>query len=237
MQLDAGRTPERQALLEKLAALETYLDAVAAGTAGSDARAGFAKHAARHAFRGELTEAQLATLKTMAPATLFRKLAARAVVLPFLSFAAYASGRTLAETRSLPGIHFARTSLAHGFTKLAATPACPELEELCTPGEMLDGTELGSGDLIDKTLAQVTRDFSTQPAHVKNRVIFHTANPDEGDCAPVEKAAAHSADTALLARAYTAYQLSALHAIQSYSEAESSDARNILVLSNNRSQL
>ena len=54
---------------------------------------------------------------------------------------------------------------------------------------------------------------------------------------PTMVAAAHAADTALLARAYTAYQLSALHAIQSYSEAESSDARNILVLSHNRSQL
>jgi hypothetical protein len=229
------RDPAQQVWLEKLAALETYLDAVAAGAAGSDAQAMFCKHAARHAFRGELGETPVAVFKSMVPGALFRKLASRQVVLPFLSFAAYASGRTMAEVAGHPGLKAARAMLPGIFTKLAAEPSMPELETLCCPGgEHLHGADFSSGDAVDKAMAEATRNFSTSPDEVKSRVMENCIRPES----PVEKAAsAIDAESANLARAYGYYQLSALTAIQSLHGADTSDARNILVLSQNRSHL
>lgn len=229
-----GRDPYRQQLIEKLAALETYLDHVDR-EGGTDERALFAKHAARRAFRGEITEAQLAAFKSVSPGTLFRKLASREVILPFISFAAYATGRTVAEAAAHPGVRAAQAALPQIFTKLAACPACAELEDMCEPSsEFLATADLGAGDMVDKAMAQVTRDFSTQPAHVKSRVIFNTTAPAP---APVEKSAAADGESEILTRAYACYQLSALQAIQSSAHSESSEPRNILVLSHNRSQL
>ncbi|HSV29055.1 MAG TPA: hypothetical protein VLL76_05835 [Candidatus Omnitrophota bacterium] len=229
------RDPRLQAQIEKLAALELYLDAAAAGTAGTDAQALFCKHAAAHAFRGELTEAQLDVFKKMVPGALFRKLAARQVVLPFLSFAAYASGRTLAAAAAHPGIAAAGATLPRLFTKLAAEAAAPELESLCCPGgDHLHGADFSSGDAVDQAMAEATRHFSTEPASVKSRVLENCTAP----AAPGEKSAgAIDAEGAQLARAYGHYQLSALEAIQVCHGIESSDARNILVLSHNRSHL
>jgi hypothetical protein len=221
----------RQAQCEKLASLESYLDAVARNEC-HDNRALFCKHAAVHSFRGELTDTQLEAFRSLAPAALFRKLAARQTVLPFLSFAAYATNRTMAEVQQDQDLQAARAQLPHIFTKLAKESESPELETLCHAGDRLPGAELGRGDLVDRALVEAGEQFSLEPERVSRRVLINQDTPT----AAVKAATATSAST-LLARAYGHYQLSALEAMQSSAEVESSDSRNILVLFHNRSHL
>lgn len=226
---EPARCSPFQSLIEKLAAWELRLDMPDTTAAGQ-----FAKYAAVHA-AGELTEEQLALLKTMSPGALFRKLASRQIVLPFVSFAAYATGRTVAQTAADPAVHAARAQLPHIFTKLAASPAPAELEELCAPAsEFLAAADLGSGPAADRLIAKLAADFSLAPHRVAERVLRRTALT--GPVPPV-KSASHSGESDTLAGAYACYQLSAMSTIQSLNKVESDEPRNILVLSHNRSQM
>lgn len=227
---ELSREASEQIMIEKLASLEKYLDAVATGNAGSDAQAQFTKHAAKLAFRGELSDGALEAMKTMAPAALFRKLASRHVVLPFLSFAAYATGRSVKEAAADPVVQSAQGHLPTIFTKLAGEGDCPELSSMCEAGDVLSAVEFGCGDLVDKALAEADRHFSTEPTRVKARVLVNAC--DDTTC---EKCAAQpTADGTALARAYGYYQLSALKAIHAKHGQDTTDARNILVLNLNR---
>jgi hypothetical protein len=86
---------------------------------------------------------------------------------------------------------------------------------------------------VDKAMAEATKHFSTEPERVKSRVLVHSCDEAPAKLASVTPAG----DGRVLARAYGYYQLSALQTIQSSSETDTSDARNILVLSLNRSHL
>lgn len=197
----------KAAMLNKLVELEKYLDAVEVGQAPVDARQQFCKIAGAHAFAGEVSDAQLAKLRTIEPGTLFNKLARRQVLLPFVSFVAYATGRTVKEASADPVVIAARGSLGSAFRKLAATECC-DFESLFEPAsEFMTKADLSCSDEVDKIMDDLAEKFSTESGEVGRRAVRIAI---DGPSCSTKCASATTADSDVLAVMYSHYKLAAL---------------------------
>ena len=100
---------KKQVILEKLAAAEQYVEDVLLGRdIPRDEKYNFVKYAAPNIFgREELTDEDLENIRTVEPGTLFYKLAAEGMILPFNSFVAYITGRKISDVESDPVVKYA----------------------------------------------------------------------------------------------------------------------------------
>jgi hypothetical protein len=221
--------PRRQALLEKLAALETYLDASDKVGSPADALQAFYKHSAVHAFRGELTEAELALFKSVEPGTLFRKLAAAQIVLPWISFAAYASGKTITEAQADPDV--SGNDISHVFSKLATAPCNPELESTFNPASaFMSAADLRCNHEVEAAIKSAAEKFSTRADVLHRRVLENSIQFDKRACQ--SKETKQPVFTPLV-MAYAHYKLAAVEAIAQLTGNDEA-AQNILVVTQNR---
>lgn len=225
-------TPSRQAMLEKFAALELYLDAVNQGTAAKDAQHEFCKHSAVHAFRGELSESELAAFKSVESGTLFRKLAASQIVLPWISFAAYASGKTIAETAADPEV--SGSDLSHVFNKLAGAPRVVELESTFDPSSaFMTAADLRCTPEFANALKSAAAKFGMREDVIRNRVLENAARFDRRTMKP---AAVKPAALTSLEMAYAHYKLAAIETIAQVT-GNDEVAYQILAVTQNRNHL
>lgn len=225
----------KQATLAKLVELEIYLDAVELDQVARDSRYQFCKHAGLNAFRGELSEEQLSAFNRIEPGTLFHKLARRSTILPFTSFVAYATTRTIKAAAADPVVQAARAELGQMFRKLAKASCC-DFENLFEPSSnFMTSADLKCSDSIDKMLDQAGEQFSHEPAAVRNRVIEISvgSNPK-----PAEKCAYSSGnykeESAILLSMYGHYKLAALKTIESFHGSDTVDSTLLLSVMHGR---
>lgn len=197
--------PHRQALLRKLAAAEELV-VEALQNKRSDAAGEFAKLASAHAFRGELTPAELEACQATDPSRLWEKLARAGVLLPFYTFTAYATARPLTEVMADPEVRKSASTLPHLFRGMLKQAACPEVETLFDPGSANDEDE------VNRFMDEVTRRFSISAEPIRRRVLVEVADGDGSACCcdgdDTFKEATAMPD--FWARCYGFYKLSAL---------------------------
>ena len=221
--------PSRQVLLEKLAAMECYLDAVDQGTAATDAQQAFCKHSAVHAFRGELSEPELAAFKSIEPGTLFRKLAEAQVVLPWASFAAYASGKTIAEVQADPEV--SGNDISHVFSDLTKAACSPELETTFEPASaFMSAADLRCTPEVEAAVKAAALKFGTHSNTLRQRVLENSAQFDKRNAQAVTT---KQAALTPLAMDYAHYKLAAVEAIAQLTGNDDA-AQNVLVVTQNR---
>lgn len=225
----------RQANLVKLAALEEYLDAVAAGTAANDSRSAFCKVAGAQALSEQLSEEQLQAFRALQPGTLFRKLAKRTILLPFESFASYVLNKPVAGIMEDASVKEAAAALPVLFRKMAEMAAQSELENVCDAGsEFSSMADLAANDPVDKLLDKAGDQLSAEPEKVRARVLDSSSQ-----CQPmnsVEKLASLvlSPEASTLLQTYGFYKLAALETIESIHEQPTHDGLHLLAVLQNR---
>lgn len=168
--------PEQRQLLEKLASIEDYLSAAMYKSASmSDQKAAFAKNVIPAAFEGELTNSDIELLRKLRPGTMCRELAKRASILPFYSFMAYATGRTLEDTMSDPVTKTACCMLPKIFKTLMSSGCA------CDMGDLFDSCsdhsaqhDEANDDMVQNMMDMVEKRFSIKTEPVRNRVMTVT---------------------------------------------------------------
>ena len=171
----------------------------------SDAKSAFAKEAGLRAFEGELTDEELNALRKLPPGDMFALLAKEAASLPFKSFCAYITNKSLDEVSAEAGS--ASLYLPDVFTKLADCGSCVDDHSLCAPG---DG-DAADEDAVNKFMESVTDRFSCKAEPVRRRVfsISISFGSFARPSMPDKKA---SAGAAVLAEMYGLYKLAAIAA-------------------------
>lgn len=210
--------PDRQALLEKLAGFEQQADAAVSGADGG-AEGTFVKSCSRVAFTGELDSQELAAFRRLQPGTLFRKLAKARVVLPFLSFAAYATGTTMDEAAADPSIKAAAEQVPHAFRLLAKSACCPELESLFDPcSSSMEDYDLAADDEVRRCVAKVASRFSIAPREVQTRVTYGIVHGEKSESIKKANTVPNKIDG--LVQAYALYKISALRSFPDLQDRE-----------------
>lgn len=154
--------PDKQRILEKLAACEQYIEDVRNGVdVPHDGRYHFVKHAAANIFsKEELSQQDLDDIRSVEPGTLFRKLADARVLLPFRSFVAYATGRTMDDVLSCPTVEKAAACLGDSMRNLMAIPVPGGLANLLTASSpFMAGADLNGGDKVQRFMDHASEKF------------------------------------------------------------------------------
>ena len=225
----------KHAMLSKLAQEEDWLTDASDAQAGS-LKSAFAKDVAPHALARELSEDELQAIREIRPATLMYEMAKRAAVLPFISFAAYATGQSIAETReSLVAKRAAARHIPGIFNKLLAAGDEPQLSEMFeAQGKYLSDCDAAKTAAVDDILDGIGAGASIDPDAVRYRVLAHEVSKPHMDMESVKSASSLDGDASLLARAYGHYQLSALCDMESVRGEDISDAQKTLIVGANR---
>jgi hypothetical protein len=161
----------QQILMSKLAGLEAdYIRAM--NNEGSRDLVTFAKEAAQFAFDPEedLTDAQIARLRELQPATLFAELGKRATALPFYSFISYAEGRPIAEVRKDPIIKKAAAMLPVMFNNLHHNMAGTDMFD-AHDHAFMGLLDKGNSDEIQRLLDEIADKHSAAAGPAAKRTI------------------------------------------------------------------
>ena len=227
----------KQAMLQRLAAEEIWLDTLTPEVTGM-AKHAFAREIVPVAFASELTEDELTSFRSMRSGTLFHELAKRAAVMPFISFAAYALGTTVADAIQSPVVKQAATThLPHIFSTLQKIGDEPAL------GSMFDASDsiLASCDTAKDAAAnahiqRVSEACSIDPEAVRNRILYsdnECSRPEAGKDF-TKAAASTNSDAVALAEAYGQYQLRALCDMEHLLGNDINDSQTLLSVGANR---
>lgn len=231
--------PEQRRLLEKLASIEDYLSVVMCKSASlSDHKAAFAKNVVTAAFDGELTNDDIERLRKLRPGTMCRELAKRASILPFHSFVAYATGRTLEDAMSDPVTKTACCMLPKIFKTLMSSGCA------CDMGDMFNSCSDHSAehdgandDMVQNMMDMVEKRFSVKTEPVRNRVMTVTivkgASYVPKDKPLIELTDNFKKRALALAETYGMYKLSALLDIAKMHGAEIDEPQYLLAVGQN----
>lgn len=249
-------TPAQLVLLQKMAHYETLLEALIDKKENpSDGLLKFASSVALNAFDGNegWEDSSLDELRRLRPETLFYELAKRATILPFQTFAAYASGVPLSSVTNNADLADQDKHLSSCFRKIAAamkdTSGVSDLVGLFAPGTSF-GTSLDpeNDHAVQWSLDALDQHCSCKKAHVENRALInYTGAPltkssiaerksnkwlakakDKSSVQETSKSAA-----ANIAEAYAFYKLAAVEAIIQNNPAIDPDAVAMLAVAQN----
>ena len=164
-------------LLTKLADEEAWLDS-AQQLRTLTKKASFAYDIVPMAFDGELEDNELEAFRSMQPGTMFHQLSKRACLLPFFSFAAYVTNKTIKEAQEDATLREAFTHLPSIFSSVKAAGCRCELggiEQLFNSNahntQILDaGMDVEAHRVMDKVASK----FSITTTPVKTRVMRQT---------------------------------------------------------------
>ncbi len=226
----------KAAMLHRLAAEEEWLNGLTAEAAMSP-KVAFVRQVAPLAFCGELSEAQLSRFRELRPETLMREFAKRAAIMPFISFAAYAQGTSLAEAKDSPTVKIAaRKYVPQVFTSLVKK-GDSGIGQLFEAGSHFSAQCDNSGDDVQKFMDQVEQQFGIRSESLNPRVMDAEAPADaetRHDDEEVKSSSTIDAHAEILAEAYGQYQLRALCDMESISGADVSDSQRLVTVAGNR---
>jgi hypothetical protein len=177
-------------MLTKLAACEKYiLDTfIYKKSATTDAKASFVRNILPQAFTGdELNDTEISKLRTLQVGTVFGELAKRATLLPFNSFAAYVTGRTMEDVSNDPVTKRACCMLSSIFNKLINSDSGCDLDKMFNAGSNYScEQDPGNDDEVQKFMDAVSEKFCIKTAPVSSRVITVTISKGASTKAPKE---------------------------------------------------
>lgn len=221
-------TSQGQALLEKLAAEEAYVEEVlrhggrihgqtkpAGNLIWADQRSAFVKEAMPFMTTGdEISDVQLEQFRKVSPDVLFHHLTKRAAILPFPVFYALVQGGSLQEASTSAVCKAADQNLPTIFRDLQKIAADAELEQMFTPASLFKtACECGPGDPVQSMFDQVSQKLSMQPAQVRLRAVQNCAGAslDKNASAVSEKFPNEVMEkAAVVSRAYATYKVAQL---------------------------
>ena len=214
-------TAERNAILRKLAAAEEYFQALerSPGLVARDARRDFAKNAAPYAFDPfAITDVELAAMRKLEPDVLMGQLAKRAAVLPFLTFYAYATGKTVKQAAEDPVFHLAQENfIPEMFNRALTISADSATEDLfrVAPSEKI--AACCTGDPVDQILESVAEKTTVQQPKVQVRILRICSSTPESCDAGVKLASdisqEQTAQAHALVHAYALYKVAFVEAV------------------------
>lgn len=169
------QNPEKQKILQKLAAAESYVNDVINGKdIPNDERYNFVKHAALKAFdpNTQLTESQINKLAELIPQTLYRGLAKRSTFLPFKSFASYVTGISVNELDNKDFFKWAMIKeLPFIFNNMLKSPFSDLEDEFDIGSKTLEEFDSNNTDEVQDIMDEASDKFGLSPDKVKPRCI------------------------------------------------------------------
>jgi hypothetical protein len=240
----------KRAMLEKLANEEQYLEGISAQghySARPGEKRAFAENVAPSALQGELEEVELDAFRKVHPGTLFYQLSKQACLLPFFSFAAYATNQTVKSAMEDPTLVLASKHLPSVFRNLLSPSSCCGCSDLGGIEKLFNSSshktqcmDQGMDDEVQRFMDKVTQRFSISTEPVRRRVmqitITKSASAKESvaaqlvndiSCADAEKAEA-------MANLYALYKVAALVDMKDLHGLTIDEAQLILTVSQNR---
>lgn len=224
-------------LLTKLAAEEEWQKVVISTRDIHNTKVAFVKLAAPKAFTLNASDNELEVFRKVRPGTLFRELAKEACILPFQTFAAYATGQSVDEVVNDPVVCNAAGFLADAFSRIKSGSHSGGFGDMFKA----DSAFSASCDEHQGALKQVLRKsaatkFSLNFDSVNTRVKYATeCRAYSGEAL---KKQASLSDAAVLADSYADYQLHALSDIKTLNGDKSiGDEELSLVVSCNRTNV
>ena len=212
-------TPERQALLQKLASAEEYLWHVfdRPDQVSKDQKYVYVKNAATYAFDPYcISDNQVEWMRAQEPDVMWREFVKRGAVLPFLPFYAYVHGCTIKEASEDPTFQLAQTRyLPFAFRKALETEADLTLESLfqTAPREKLAGYDPTSH------LADIAAACTLAQPMLNTRILRICSDSPE-PCGSGVKSASDNADQAAqaqaVAHAYAIYKVAFVEAMSEH---------------------
>jgi hypothetical protein len=161
-------------MLTKLAAEEAYLDDDMP-IYETSAKSAFADNIVPLAFEGELDDAELDAFRKIQPGTLFHQLSKRACLLPFFSFAAYVTDKTVKEAQEDPTLRAAAVRLPKVFRTIKDAGCCCGLggiEQLFnSTGHNTQQLDQGMDDEVQRFMDKVAQRFSIGTEPTQRRVM------------------------------------------------------------------
>jgi hypothetical protein len=240
----------KRAMLEKLANEEQYLEGISVQghySARPGEKRAFAENVAPSALQGELEEVELDAFRKVHPGTLFYQLSKQACLLPFFSFAAYATNQTVKSAMEDPTLVLASKHLPSVFRNLLSPSSCCGCSDLGGIEKLFNSSshktqcmDQGMDDEVQRFMDKVTQRFSISTEPVRRRVmqitITKSASSKESvaaqlvndiSCADAEKAEA-------MANLYALYKVAALVDMKDLHGLTIDEAQLILTVSQNR---
>lgn len=237
---DHSWEPSQYSILEKLASSEEYVyNVLTTKSASKDQKSAFVRDVVTSAFGEELEDKEIEKLRTLQVGTLCRELAKRASILPFYSFIAYATGRTLQESKDDPVTKRACAMLPEIFKKML-TSNCS-----CDLGNMFNsssahacGCDTANDDEVQKFMDMAEQKFSIKTEPVKNRVMTITiikgaSTKDYNGTSKLELSPNFEKRALALAETYGMYKISALQDIIDFHGSEIDEAQFLLTVGQN----
>ena len=226
-------------LLEKLAAAEEYVKHIlTTKSASKDNKAAFVRDVVTQAFNDELEEKDIEKLRTLQVGTMCRELAKRAAILPFNSFIAYATGRTLQETKDDPITKRACGMLPEIFKKMMGSSCGLDLGNIFdSSSEYSCGADSANDDEVQRLMDIAEKKFSIKAEPVKDRVltimIIKGASEKNLPLANIELSESFEKRALALAETYGMYKLSALQDIMKFHGDEIDEPQFLLTVGQN----
>jgi hypothetical protein len=231
--------PEKLKLIEKLASAEDYINGVLVKKASvNDQKASFVKDVIPNAFSDELDDASIAKLRTLQVGTMCRELAKRASILPFYSFIAYATDRTLQDTKDDPITKRACDMLPDIFKKMMGSSCGLDLGNVFdSSSEHACGCDTANDDEVQKIMDFAEKKFSIKAEPVKNRVmtimVIKHASEINKERSKIELTPNFEKRALALAETYGMYKISALQEIIRLHGDEIDEAQFLLTVGQN----
>jgi hypothetical protein len=231
--------PNQYSLLEKLAAAEDYVSHIlTTKSASKEQKAAFVRDVVTSAFGAELEEKEIEKLRTLQVGTMCRELAKRASILPFYSFIAYATGRTLHESKDDPITKRACAMLPDIFKKLMSSNCGCELGNIFdSSSDYSCGADAANDDEVQKLMDMAEQKFSIKTEPVKNRVmtimIIKGASEKVPQASGIRLTENFENRALALAETYGLYKLSALQDIMNFHGNEIDEAQYLLTVGQN----
>jgi hypothetical protein len=198
-------------LLEKLAVEEAWLSELFSGRMScADHKAEFAKtaRAAGHVSE-EWTEAELEAARNLRPGTMFNMLAKRGAFLPPVTFLAWATGKSVAETAADPVVKQACAAMPSVFRSMLSG-GLPEglMDQFRSSGDLLSGMDPAANDDITKLMDGAAEKFTCSGKGPVSKTIHIIIKVGSADL-PAHVPSAAVEEAVKLAKVYGVYQLAA----------------------------
>lgn len=231
--------PAQYSLLEKLASAEAYVSHIlTTKSASKDQKASFVRDVITNAFGDELEDKDIEKLRTLQVGTMCRELSKRASILPFYSFIAYATGRTMQDTKDDPITKRACSMLPDIFKKLMTSNCGCELGNMFdSSSDYASGCDTANDDEVQKLMDMAEQKFSIKTEPVKNRVmtimIIKGASEKSLQTSNIQLTESFEKRALALAETYGLYKLSALQDIMKFHGDEIDEPQYLLTVGQN----
>ena len=232
-------SPAQLQLLEKLAGYESYIaDALTHKSANTDHKALFVRNVVANMRTEELSDTHIAMLRKLQVGTMCRELAKRASILPFRSFVAYATNRSLQEVTDDPVTKQACCILPDIFKKMV-TSGCG-----CELGNMFNGNseytcshDGANDDEVQQLMDMAEKKFSIKAEPVRNRVMTIVMVKGANTYTPKNESVTLTNNfekrALALAESYGLYKISALADIAAIHGVDIDEAQYLLAVGQN----